>query len=61
MMTLEERVIAVAARVLRLDPSEIRPEHSFAGDLGAESVGKLRAGLEVRRCNGGRGTGVRCR
>ena len=38
MMTLEERVIAVAARVLKLDPSEIRPEHNFAADLGAESV-----------------------
>jgi acyl carrier protein len=38
MATLQERVIAVTARVLRLDPNEIRPEHSFTTDLGAESV-----------------------
>lgn len=33
-----ERVVAVTARVLRLDPKDIQPEHSFAADLGAESV-----------------------
>jgi len=38
MPSVEERVIAVAARVLRLDPSEIKPEHAFTTDLGAESV-----------------------
>jgi acyl carrier protein len=38
MATVQERVIAVTARVLRLDPSEIRPEQAFARDLGAESV-----------------------
>jgi len=38
MATVEERVIAITARVLSLDPSEIKPEHAFATDLGAESV-----------------------
>ena len=38
MATVEERVIAVTARVLNLDPSEIKPEHAFTTDLGAESV-----------------------
>ena len=38
MTTLEERVVAVTARVLQLDPSEIKPEHTFTVDLGAESV-----------------------
>ncbi len=38
MVTVAERVTAVTARVLRLDPSEIKPEHAFAADLGAESV-----------------------
>jgi acyl carrier protein len=38
MPTVEERVIAVTARVLSIDPSEIKPEHAFATDLGAESV-----------------------
>lgn len=38
MATVEERVVAVTARVLQLDPSEIKPEHAFTTDLGAESV-----------------------
>ncbi len=38
MATIEERVKAVTARVLRLDPNDIRPEHHFARDLGAESI-----------------------
>ncbi len=38
MTTVEERVKAVTARVLKLDPDEIKPEHSFTVDLGAESV-----------------------
>jgi acyl carrier protein len=38
MATVEERIKAVTARVLGLDPKEIRPEHSFTEDLGAESV-----------------------
>ena len=38
MATVEERVIAVTGRVLSIDPSEIKPEHAFTTDLGAESV-----------------------
>ena len=38
MATVEERVVAVIARVLRLNPEEIKPEHVFTTDLGAESV-----------------------
>jgi len=38
MATVEERVKMVTARVLDLDPKEIRPEDSFTEDLGAESV-----------------------
>ena len=38
MATVQERVIAATAEVLHLDPSEIKPEHDFSDDLGAESV-----------------------
>jgi acyl carrier protein len=38
MASVQDRVIKVTARVLRLSPEEIRLEHSFAEDLGAESV-----------------------
>lgn len=38
MATVAQRVAAVAARVLQLDPSEISPEKTFTVDLGAESV-----------------------
>jgi acyl carrier protein len=38
MATVAERVNAVTARVLKVPLEEIRPEHSFAEDLGAESV-----------------------
>ena len=38
MANVQDRVIAVTARVLRLDPQEIKLEHHFAKDLGAESV-----------------------
>ena len=38
MATVEERVIAVTARVLQLDPKQIKLEDSFTTDLGAESV-----------------------
>ena len=38
MATIEERVKAVTARILKLDPDQIKPEHSFTVDLGAESV-----------------------
>jgi acyl carrier protein len=38
MATVAERVVAVTARVLKLDPGQIRPEQGFMTDLGAESV-----------------------
>ncbi len=38
MATVEERVAAVTARVLQLDPSEVALEKTFTVDLGAESV-----------------------
>ena len=38
MATVQERVKAVTARVLKIDPEQIKPEHSFTVDLGAESV-----------------------
>jgi acyl carrier protein len=38
MASVAERVKAITARVLGIDPGEIKPEHSFAVDLGAESV-----------------------
>jgi acyl carrier protein len=38
MASVLERVTAVTARVLQIDPSGIKPEHSFTVDLGAESV-----------------------
>ncbi len=38
MATVTERVIAVTADVLTIDPSIIKPESVFAADLGAESV-----------------------
>jgi len=38
MATVEERIKTVTARVLKLDPKDIRSEHSFTEDLGAESV-----------------------
>jgi len=38
MATVEDRIKAVTARILKLDPETIKPEHSFTADLGAESV-----------------------
>jgi acyl carrier protein len=38
MATVLERVVAVTARVLQVEPGEIKPEHAFTTDLGAESV-----------------------
>ena len=38
MASVEERVKAVTARVLNIDPDSIKPSDSFAVDLGAESV-----------------------
>ena len=38
MPSVQDRVVAVTARVLQLDESEIKPEQNFTADLGAESV-----------------------
>ena len=38
MATVEERVKAVTAQVLKLNVEDIKMEHSFTADLGAESV-----------------------
>ena len=38
MATVDERVRSVTARVLETDAGQIKPEHSFAYDLGAKSV-----------------------
>ena len=38
MATLEERVKAVTAQVLKLDLDQIKLEDNFTADLGAESV-----------------------
>jgi acyl carrier protein len=38
MATVAERVKAVTARVLGVDPDAIKAENSFTEDLGAESV-----------------------
>ena len=38
MATVEERVKAVTANILRLNIDEIKMEHNFTADLGAESV-----------------------
>ena len=38
MASVEERVIEVTARVLKLEPNEIKLEDNFSVDLGAESV-----------------------
>jgi acyl carrier protein len=38
MATIQQRVIAVTARVLQIDPGEIKLEDAFTTDLGAESV-----------------------
>ena len=38
MATVEERIKAITARVLKLELAQIKPEHNFTVDLGAESV-----------------------
>ncbi len=38
MATVEERVKAVTSRVLKVEPDQIKAEHSFTVDLGASSV-----------------------
>ena len=49
MATVEERIKTVAGRVLNVDPAQIKREHYFSVDLGAESVQsvELVAGFEV--------------
>jgi acyl carrier protein len=38
MSSVADRVVAVTARVLKVDPEVVKPEHNFTTDLGAESV-----------------------
>ena len=38
MASVQQRIIDITARVLKLDTAEIKPEHGFVTDLGAESV-----------------------
>ena len=38
MATVEERVKAVTAKVLKIDIEQIKAENNFTADLGAESV-----------------------
>lgn len=38
MATVQQRVVAITARVLKLDPDKIKMESHFTTDLGAESV-----------------------
>ena len=38
MASVLDRVIDVTARVLQLDPNDVKAEHRFTKDLGAESV-----------------------
>ena len=38
MSSIHDRVVAVTARVLQLDPADIKAEQAFTADLGAESV-----------------------
>ena len=48
MASVEDRIKKVTSKILGVDPSEIKPEHHFAFDLGAESVQsvELVAGFE---------------
>ena len=38
MATVAQRVKTVTAAILKLDPAQIQPDHSFTADLGASSV-----------------------
>jgi acyl carrier protein len=45
---IKERVYKVVAQILKIDGTQVREEHSFTADLGAESVQsvELMAGFE---------------
>ena len=47
-LVIQERVIKVTARVLKVDPSEVTLESDFTADLGAESIQSIElvAGFE---------------
>ena len=47
MESVEERVIAVTARVLGIEPGEIDPGNDFTTDLGAESVQSVELALKA--------------
>lgn len=38
MASVLDRVVQVTARVLQLDPADVKPDSNFTVDLGAESV-----------------------
>ncbi len=38
MATVEERIKAVTAQVLKIDPGQVKLEHDFTADLGAQSI-----------------------
>ena len=38
MASVQDRVVDVTARVLQIDPAQIKSDHHFTTDLGAESV-----------------------
>ena len=46
---VQKRVIKITSQVLKIDPSEIKPESNFVFDLGAESIDsiELMAGFET--------------
>ncbi|MCK4436400.1 acyl carrier protein [bacterium] len=46
---VQKGVIKIASQVLKIDPSEIKPESNFVFDLGAESIDsvELVAGFET--------------
>ena len=45
---VEKRVIKVVSEILKVDVADIKPENTFSGDLGAESIQSIElvAGFE---------------
>jgi len=45
---VEKRVIKVVSEILKVEPASIKPESTFSGDLGAESIQSIElvAGFE---------------